>query len=550
MPHSADELLRRHARLLSERVLWESHWAEVAQHVLPRSDFFMGRRNPGEKHTEKIYDATACLALERFTASMESMLIPRTQRWHGLRSQRAELKEDPEVRVWLDSVCDLLFAMRYAPRANFTSQTNDAFMSMGAFGTGVMFIESEGDELRYRSVHISEVCIAENAHGLVDTVFRKALLTAQQAVQRFGAAVLPEKIVDDARERPDALHEFLHVVLPNDAPDRMAWNYRGMRFASYYICLRSREIVSEGGFRTFPYAVGRYTTGPKEVYGRSPAMTVLPEIKMVQEMTKTILKAGQKALDPPLLLQEDGALSAFDLRPGALNFGGVDDAGNPTVQALEFRGDIAIGDEMIERRQKAINEAFLVTLTQVLVAIPRMTAAEAMLRSQEKARLLAPTMGRQQSEFLGPMVERELDLLDQMGWLPPMPAILKEAGGLVDVEYTSPLNKAQRAEEGLAIVRTIESATTLAQVDPTIMFNFDGDAIVRELAEINGVPEKLLRPVEEVLRMKETMKALNPTMLAQAGAMVGGQAVRDLTNLQITQGLEPLDAGLDLKLNQ
>jgi hypothetical protein len=179
-----------------------------------------------------------------------------------------------------------------------------------------------------------------------------------------------------------------------------------------------------------------------------------------------------------------------------------------------------------------------------------MTAAEAMLRSQEKARLLAPTMGRQQSEFLGPMVERELDLLDQMGWLPPMPAVLKEAGGLVDVDYTSPLNKAQRAEEGLAIVRTIESATTLAQVDPTIMFNFDGDAIVRELAEINGVPAKLLRPVEEVLRMKETMKALNPTMLAQAGAMVGGQAVRDMTELQITQGMEPLDAGMSLKINQ
>ncbi len=142
MPHSYNELLRRHARLFSERVVCESHWAEVAQHFLPRSDFFQGRRNPGEKHTEKILDATACLALERFTASMESMLIPRTQRWHGLRSHRAELKEDPAVRVWLDSVCDLLFAMRYAPRANFTSQTNDAFMSMGAFGTGVMFIES------------------------------------------------------------------------------------------------------------------------------------------------------------------------------------------------------------------------------------------------------------------------------------------------------------------------------------------------------------------------------------------------------------------------
>jgi hypothetical protein len=73
---------------------------------------------------------------------MESMLIPRTQRWHGLRSQRTELMKDSEVRVWLDSVCELLFTMRYAPSANFTSQPNDVFMSMGAFGTGAMFIES------------------------------------------------------------------------------------------------------------------------------------------------------------------------------------------------------------------------------------------------------------------------------------------------------------------------------------------------------------------------------------------------------------------------
>jgi hypothetical protein len=141
----------------------------------------MGRRNPGEKHPEKILDATACLALERFTALMESMLIPRSQRWHRLRSQRAELKDDPAVRVWLDSVCHLLFAMRYAPGANRISQTKDAFRSMGTFGTPVTFIERQGDELRYRVVHISEVCIAENAHGLVDTEFRKALM--QPAVE-------------------------------------------------------------------------------------------------------------------------------------------------------------------------------------------------------------------------------------------------------------------------------------------------------------------------------------------------------------------------------
>jgi hypothetical protein len=55
MPHSADELLRCHTLLLSERVVWESHWAEVAQRVLPRSDFFRGRRKRGEEQTETIF---------------------------------------------------------------------------------------------------------------------------------------------------------------------------------------------------------------------------------------------------------------------------------------------------------------------------------------------------------------------------------------------------------------------------------------------------------------------------------------------------------------
>jgi len=170
-------------------------------------------------------------------------------------------------------------------------------------------------------------------------------------VQRFGADALPDKIVSDAEERPDTKHEFLHAVFPN--PERVsgALNHRGIAFASYYIAVHGRRIVSEGGYRTFPYAVGRYTTGPKEVYGRSPAMTVLPEIKMVNEMSKTVLRAGEKALDPPLLLQEDGALSGFELRPGALNFGGVNDQGNAVVRPLDLGSLVDIGADMIERRR-------------------------------------------------------------------------------------------------------------------------------------------------------------------------------------------------------
>ena len=216
---SAEDLLKRHDRLLSERAVWEAHWREVAERVLPRSDFFAGRRTPGEKHTELLFDATACLSLERFTAAMESMLIPRPQRWHGLRVRDESLQENVEVKKWLDEVADILFAERYAPSANFACQANDVFMSLGAFGTGALFIESSAEGLRYRSIHLGEICIAENHQGVVDTVFRKFQLTARQAVQRFGASALPDKIATDAEERPDTQHEFLHAVFPN--PERV-----------------------------------------------------------------------------------------------------------------------------------------------------------------------------------------------------------------------------------------------------------------------------------------------------------------------------------------
>ena len=163
----------------------------------------------------------------------------------------------------------------------------------------------------------------------------------------------------------------------------------------------------------------------------------------------------------------------------------------------------------------SINNGFYITLFQILVDAPQMTATEAMLRAQEKGALLAPTMGRQQSEFLGPLIAREIEILSKAGQLPPMPDALLEAGGEVEIEYVSPLNRAQRAEEGVAIMRTLEAITPLAQFDPNVLSVFDPMAVARELADINGVPQKVLRTEEQIEAM-EAQKA----HAAQAAALV------------------------------
>lgn len=541
MPDSrADEIIRRQEKLAGDRAVFDAHWREIAERILPRADHFRVNRNPGDKHTEKVFDATASLALERFAAAMESMLTPRTQKWHKLRVTDDRLEDDPSVKAYLDEVTDLLFSVRYSPRANFASQANEAYMSLGAFGTGAVFIDDLiGRGIRYRSIPLSEIFIAENHQGIVDTVYRRFFFTARQAAQRFGVEQLSERQKTAVDKSPDQLFEFLHAVSPSVDMDVNRKDYRGMPFYSCYVNLDGREVVSEGGFKTFPYAVGRYVTGPKETYGRSPAMTVLPDIKMLNEMSKTVIRAAHKIVDPPLLLQDDGALQAFDLRPGALNYGGVNEQGQQTVHALQTNARVDIGLEMMEQRRKVINDAFLVTLFQILVDTPQMTATEAMLRAQEKGALLAPTMGRQQSEFLGPMIEREIDILARAGVLPPMPDVLLQAGGLVEVEYQSPLNRAQRSDEGVAILRTLESLAPLAQIDPTVMMVFDPDAVARELAEINGVPVKVMRTKDQVAAMQEQQASAQQAQQLLAAAPVVSSSVKDLAQAQSLAGNAP-----------
>lgn len=535
MDTRADEIVRRHDRLKSERSIWDSHWQELAERIWPDRALFVTKRawTQGDKRTEKMFDATAALALTRFAAAMESMLTPRTAKWHRLRVPDEDLNDSPAVQKYLDEVTNILFRVRYSARANYASQAHEAYMSLGAFGTGGLLIEDMmGSGIRYKSGDLANLYFCENRHGVVDTVHRAFEYTARQAMQHFDREKLPAKIKDAAEKDPERKFEFLHCVKPNEERKSGDRSYRGMEFASYYVCVETRDMVEEGGYRTMPYAIGRYITTPGETYGRGPAMLVLPDIKMLNEMKKTIIRGAHLAVRPPLLLQEDGALQAFDMRPDALNFGGVDDKGNQLVQPLKAGGDHRLGMELLEAQQRIINDAFLVTLFQILVDAPNMTATEAMLRAQEKGALLAPTMGRQQSEMLGPQIERELDILAHAGMLPEMPPELAEMGGEVEIEYVSPLNRAQRAEDGVAILRTFESVAPLAQVDPSVMMAFNLPQAARELAQINGVPAKILRSEKEIEEAKQQQQQSMGMQQLLEAAPIAAQTAKTLAETQ------------------
>lgn len=492
----------------SNRGTFESHWEEIAQRALPSySGLFTahGTRTPGAKLTDYVFDSTAQVALGRFASILDSLLTPRNQTWHRLSVSNAELKKIQRVKLYFEEVSRLLFEYRYAPKANFSSQNQQNYLSLGGFGTGCVFADELYGEAgtRYKNIHLGEIYFGENHQGLVDKAIRRFELTARQARQKWGDR-LPASILTAIKNTPEKKFEFLHCVKPRMDVDSTRYDFKGMPFASYYVSRERQKTLSEGGYSTFPYAISRYYQAPGEIYGRSPAMDVLPAIKTLNEEKKTVLKQGHRTVDPVLLAHDDGIVDGFSLLPGALNPGGVTANGQPLVHALPV-GNIAIGKELMDDERAVINDAFLVTIFQILIETPQMTATEVMERVKEKGILLAPTIGRQQSEYLGPLIEREIDILARQNLLPPMPPELLEAKGEYKIVYDSPLSRAQRAEEASGVMRTIESVLQVVNVtqNPAPLDFFDWDTVVPEIADIHGVPAHWLRSAEQVAQIRQ-----------------------------------------------
>ena len=538
--NGTDETFKRFDNLRNSRGVWEAHWEEIAERVLPRSAEFTGEREPGDKRTAKLYDATAALALERFAAAVESLLTPRGAHWHTLRSTNPYLNKEDDVRAWFDEVERVMFAYRYSPKANFAGQVHEGYISLGAFGTGCTFVD-EGPVRGaiYRACHLADVYVAENEHGMVDTVFRKFEVSARQALRMFEDGDLSDDLRKCAKDKPDDKVKLLHVVMPRTDRDPSRRDRNNKPIFSGYFEVKTKHMIEEGGFDTMPYIVSRYVTGPRETYGRSPAMTILPDIKMVNEMSKTVIRAGQKVVDPPLLVADEGVMFPINSNPGAATFARLDGRNQPPIQPLHTGARVDIGLEMMEQRRKIINDAFLVTLFQILVETPTMTATEVLQRAQEKGALLAPTIGRQQTEFVGPLIEREFDILDAQGLLPPLPPILLEAGGEYEIEYVSPLSRAMKAEEGVGILRTLEMVQPIAAVDPGVMDNFNTDEITRTLADTNGAPQRILRGDDEIAAMREQRGQQEAMQAGLAGAPQAADAALKVAQIADMGQLPP-----------
>ena len=512
-------LLSRFDRLKTQRQNWESHWQEVADYMQPRKADVTKTRSKGDKRTELIFDGSPLQSVELLSASLHGMLTNPSTPWFSLKFKDQGMEGEDEAKAWLESATEVMYSA--FNQSNFQQEIFELYHDLITFGTAAMFIEEDDeDNLKFSTRHINEIYISENDKGRIDTVFRKFRISARAAIQKFGN--VSTHIAVTAKKDPYEEVDILHAVYPRSDFNPAKQDKENMPFESIYMDADSGDELSVSGFKEFPFVVPRYLKASHEIYGRSPAMTALPDVKMLNEMSKTIIKSAQKQVDPPLLVPDDGFMLPVRTVPGGLNFyrAGTRDR----IEPLNIGANNTLGLNMEEQRRNSIRNAFYVNQLMMQDG-PQMTATEVIQRNEEKMRLLGPVLGRLQSELLKPLIDRAFAILMRRNLFAQAPDFL--SGQDIEIEYVSPLAKAQKSTELSSIMRAIEIMGSLSNVAP-VFDHINMDKLVRHLTSIVGVPQKILKPQSELdaerqaqAQQQEQMQQMQQVQqLAEAGGKV------------------------------
>lgn len=532
----------------------ENDWRLASAYCLPahygswttEGPVMMGQGLQATKR--QVFDTSGTRSLPKYMAVLERLATPYGVRYQLLRPSDPNLMRHRRVREYFDTLTDLVMKYRNNAYAHFRQASNEVYAGLGVYGTGPTYIGQRPKNALYnapgfiyKACSLRDIFLLVDDNGEVVGVYRRFYLNARQFKAKFPDATPPASIAAELKKPTPAegqFFEFVHAVRIRNDHDPQAIDARRHPCYSSYIAIKEKEYVGdEEGYRSIPYITPRTFTIAGDPYGFSPAQMALSALGGASAIKKVYLKQGNKAVDPVLLAYDDGVMNGqIDLRPGAINYGGIDKQGRQLIQALNV-GNFQVAEKLLEKDIDDVEDCFFVKLFTFLDERPEMTATQVIEEVAEKAAMLSPTMGRVQSEFLAPATGREIDLLDEMGLLPDMPPELVEANGEYENVYTSPMAKGMYAEQTSGFMRTLETALNVAAQtgDASALDHFNLDVAIPEIADNQSVPVRWMndeRKVEELRKARAAQQQTQQLLQNAGGVAQAVKAANEVANPQ------------------
>ncbi len=512
MLERVEQTLRTWRAALQRRSLWHSHWEDLARVQLVRRLGFITQVVEGDRRTEDLYDGTSIREARRLANTVGGMTRPEGEPWHFIKTvEDADSKTD-EAKDWLADTDERMRKAFNDPRARMRQATGEADLDLVVLGTAPMFVgEVLGQgRLIFQSVHLKDGVPLYGEDGSLEGMFRARRLTLRQSEKMFTREALSETTrakFSDPSKMEDKI-EILFSVLPRPEGRADAAFARNMLFSDTAIEVETKHEIRIGGFPEMPYIAPRWDTASGEDYGRSPGMIALPDSNTSQAIGETMLIAGQRAADPPLLTPSDAFIDAPNTFPGGLahyEADAVRDLGFDPFKTLEPGRNFPLTLNMQESTREQIREAFLRNLFNLPTEGPQMTATEVIARSEEFIREIGPVFGRIEADYTGPMVERAFQVMLRAGAFLPVPEVLSERG--VRFEYESPVKRIREQARALAAREWASEMAALDQVRPGAFDIVNTDALGRFTAEARGVPRFAVNSEDAVAQIREQRQA-------------------------------------------
>lgn len=490
-------------------------WHECGSMCLTRKVSALASRNANTSSDvslspdQRLLNATATLANQTLASNCVSWITPSEQNWFSWKPVPM-LKDVPAVEDWLGECTEI--ALSYFLSSNFYNRVHEAFADWSTFGTSLLWLtEGKRHPLNFRTFDSGSYTIAEDAESYVHRIFREFDFTAEKAEELFGYDSLPEVVKTQIQNNKlGEQSRYLHSLYPRPDKERnQAGGPFGMPWASKYIHVESKTVVSEGGFEELPGVAGRYFKwSDRSPYGCSPAMLALAEIRGVNYLELLMTTLGEVTVNPRVLIPE-GMESIPDLRAGGITIAPM--MGDQGPKEWMTAGRFDVGLKMIERKEALIGEIFHRSLFEQFNLIERqITAQEVRAREAEKLARFSPAFTSVTSEQINPALERTFMLLFRAGLFPPAPpeAYVRSPSGesiilFPRVVHTSRMAVALQNLKKSAFADMLDLFTPIAQIQPDVFDNLDTDAAFRDLGRNGGFPVSYLRPVDSVESIRE-----------------------------------------------
>lgn len=502
-----------------------NNWQDIANFCLPRKAWMNSMRlNAQPMAFNFLYDSTAILCAQKAVSGFHSNLTNQATEWFGLTLyDRSKMSKGLET--WFKKAVKTMLAVM--SQTNLYNVLKEFYLDYVVFGTGSILTQKHPkSKVSYMSIPLQQLNIVEDDEEKVIETYNNFRLSALQAYGKWGEKC--GKSILDAyhNDKPFEMFEFIHYVGPRGNRDPNKIDNMNMRYESVWISKKDNHIIEESGFNRYPYQTGRFWKDNTDVFGFSPAMNVLADIKLMNACVRTWLRRAMKEADPPLSVPSRGHVLPLNLNPAAMNYRDPS-LTQETLHAIGVAtGNFSITEKFLEYIRHNIEQAFFVDVFQSFSMLQKnMTVPEVQKRIQEGMVLLGPIVSQCQYEVLTPLVLNTFFILLEDGTLGDVPEELydNEFGPV----YESPLSKAARESELQSMDGFLMRTGQMSQVFPEAKLVVNPVKTVNWIAQQMAIDPSILNSDQEVKQIMSKMQQMQQAQMGLQQAEQGAKVVKD-----------------------